>query len=275
MITHVVFNHSDKSILEEAINLDQGLEGGVVLINDDLSLGPIVDVYSEEGIKSRKNWWYKVLHVGNEESNEEVENIEVMDVVTGLKESLQQNENAEVWIWMAPNSRDIAGYYWLLNYLVSFQGKVMVLYLNNLPFFNEKGNIFYPNYLHQIPAKEFLKARKLAREITISEFEVDKDEWQRLMNEDKGVRFFEGGKKLIQWDYDYFDSELKKHISANWQKAAKIISQYISKSKQNPGEIYLRWRLKEIIDSGYCEMQGRLGNMKEFEVKQKQLTEAQ
>ena len=72
--------------------------------------------------------------------------------------------------------------------------------------------IFYPVNLYDIPPREFLKARKLARPITLSEFEVDPDEWTKLGNEGKGVRLLEGGKKLMPYDYDFFDEELKKFV---------------------------------------------------------------
>ncbi len=148
-----------------------------------------------------------------------------------------------------------------------FQGRVFILYLNNLPFINEKGNIFYPNWLHEIPAKEFLKAKKLAREITLSEFEVDPDEWTKICNENKGVRILEGGKKLMQYDYEFYDSELKKYIMPDWQKANKIIHNFTSKSKNITGEAFLLWRIKVWIAMDLYEVQGKVGNMKDFEIK--------
>jgi hypothetical protein len=148
-----------------------------------------------------------------------------------------------------------------------FQGRVFILYLNNLPFINEKGNIFYPNWLHEIPAKEFLKAKKLAREITLSEFEVDPDEWTKICSENKGVRLLEGGKKLTQADYDFYDAELKKYITADWQKASRIINQFLNKAKHTTGDAYLLWRLKVMIAQDMFDVQGKVENMKDFEVK--------
>lgn len=269
MLTHIVFHKNDKNILETAISLEQGLEGNVVQINDDYSIGPMMDMYTVEGIEIRKNWWIETLKANDAEGDNNNNIGNDAENLNPLLENMRVNEMEEIWIWMAPNNRDISGYYWILHYLVPFQGRVKVLYLNNLPFFNEKGNIFYPLFLHQIPAKEFLKARKLARDITISEFEVDQDEWKRLLAENKGIRLLEGGKKLVGADYNFYDSDLKKFISANWQRASKIISQFLSKSKHNPGEWFLFWRLKEIIADGNYETQGKEGFMKEFEIKQK------
>ena len=53
-----------------------------------------------------------------------------------------------------------------LSQLAEFQGRIFILYLNNLPFINEKGAIFYPTTLFSIPPKEFIKAKKLARPVT-------------------------------------------------------------------------------------------------------------
>jgi hypothetical protein len=186
-----------------------------------------------------------------------------------LVETLSGNKEEIVWIWAAQNKHDVCGYYWILPFLKEFQGRIYILYLNNLPFINEKGLLFYPEWLHLIPPREFLKAKKLARPVTLSEFEVDPDEWTRLCNENKGVRLLEGGKKLTQVDAEFYDAELKPFIHSDWQKASKIIHQYQQKSRHSTGDAYLLWRLKLMIQAGRWDVQGELKKMKDFEVKTK------
>src|SRR6185437_2194798 len=187
--------------------------------------------------------------------------------VAGLKQRLTEDTKEIVWIWAAQNKHDVSGYYWLMSQLKDFQGRIFILYLNNLPFINEKGLIFYPENLFQIPPKEFLKARKLARPITLSEFEIDPDEWQKLCQEDKGVRILEGGKKLSQHDYTYFDEDLKKFIGTDWVRASKLINQFLGKAKQTTGDAYLLWRIKQLAAAGELDVQGELKSMREFEIK--------
>jgi hypothetical protein len=98
---------------------------------------------------------------------------------------------------MGQNQHDVTGYYWLMPQLKAYQGRVMILYLNNLPFINEKGQLFYPWSVHDILPKEAVKAKKLARQITLSEFEVDPDEWKKISDENATVRILEGGKKIV------------------------------------------------------------------------------
>ena len=266
---HIVFNEADTTVLNKAIELDETLQGKVVQIKDDYAVGPLTNLYIGEGIAARKNWWTQVLAGGDYDGKAEDGSVDDYKTIAELVGELRRNPEEILWIWAAQNKHDVSGYYWLLHYVKEFQGRVFILYLNNLPFFNEKGSIFYPSWLHTIPPKEFLKAKRLARPITLSEFEVDPDEWIRLCNEDKGVRVLEGGKKLVQYDYDFFFFFIKQYITKDWQKAAKIINQFLSKNKHTTGDAYLLWRLKLMVTGGEYDIQGELKNMKDFEVKRK------
>lgn len=266
---HIVFNEADVKVLQEAIAMDESMAGEVIQVKDDYAVGPLENIYIGEGIEARKQWQRDVL--AGSELDGKVDSGEVDDYKTAaeLVGTMRRNEEEQIWIWAAQNKHDVSGYYWLLHYMKEFQGRVQVLYLNNLPFFNDKGQIFYPNWLFEIPAKEFLKAKKLAREITLSEFEVDPDEWTKLCNENRGVRILEGGKKLVQQDYDFYDAELKKYVTADWQKASKIIHNFLAKAKHTTGDMYLLWRLKTMIAQDMFDVQGKVGGMKDFELKTK------
>jgi len=266
---HIVFNEADVKVLQDAIEMDETLAGEVIQVKDDYAVGPLENIYIGEGIEARKQWQRDVL--AGSELDGKVDSGEVDDYKTAaeLVGTMRRNEEEQIWIWAAQNKHDVSGYYWLLHYMKEFQGRVQILYLNNLPFFNDKGQIFYPNWLFEIPAKEFLKAKKLAREITLSEFEVDPDEWTKLCNENRGVRILEGGKKLVQHDYDFYDAELKKFVTADWQKASKIIHNFLAKAKHTTGDMYLLWRLKTMIAQDMFDVQGKVGAMKDFELKTK------
>jgi hypothetical protein len=266
-MTHIVFEEANIDALRRSFELDPSMQGEIISVKDDYAVGPLQNIYTQEGIENRRQWWRDVLkdglynriaNNGHVDDNKEVEQ---------LKLKLIENSAETVWVWAAQNKHDVAGYYWLMSQLKEFQGRVFILYLNNLPFINEKGNIFYPTSLFQIQPKEFVKAKKLARPITLSEFEIDPDEWGKICREDKGIRLLEGGKKLVQKKYDFYDSELLKFISNDWQKVSKLFQQYFGKVKKTTGDAYLLWRIKQMIEDGKVEMQGNMENIKEFEVR--------
>ncbi|HEY0678933.1 MAG TPA: DUF1835 domain-containing protein [Chitinophagaceae bacterium] len=266
---HIVFNEADIEVMRKAIELDPSLEGEVIQIRDDFAVGPIENIYSGDGIEARKQWWREILTGGDYHGLADNNTIDDHKTVAGIVEMLKEDSNEIIWIWAAQNKHDVCGYYWLLHFLKEFQGRVFILYLNNLPFLNEKGQLFYPQWLSSIPPKEFMKAKKLARPITLSEFEVDPDEWNRLCSESKGVRILEGGKKLVQYDYDFYDADLKKYITGDWQKASRIIHNFLHKNNHTTGDAYLLWRLKLILAGGEFDVNGELKGMKDFEVKAK------
>ena len=266
---HIVFNEADIAVLEQAMELDESLKGEIFQVKDDYAVGPLKDIFTEEGIENRKNWWRTVLAGGDLDGKVDASEVDDAKLVATLIEKLNNEPEEKLWIWAAQNKHDVSGYYWLMSQLKDFQGRVYILYLNNLPFLNEKGQLFYPEWISSILPKEMLKAKKLARLITPSEFEVDPDEWNKICNEEKLVRLLEGGKKLIQKEETFYDSELKTFITGDWQKGSKIINQFLNKAKHTTGDMFLLWRLKALLATDVYDVQGEVKNMKDFEVKKK------
>ena len=269
MIIHIVFNEPDVTVLQQAFELHTDMQGEIKIVRDDYAVGPIRDLHTEEGKENRKNWWKEVLAGGDYDGWVEKNVVNDDEVVAELIAQLEENPDLQIWIWAAQNKHDVSGYYWLMSQLKAYQGRIYILYLNNLPFINDKGQLFYPQWISQILPKEMVKAQKLARTITPSEFEVDPDEWTKLANEEKYVRLLEGGKKLVQKDVDFYDSELKQYVTGEWQKASKVIHNFLNKAKHTTGDAFLLWRLKQLLQSDVYDVQGEIRNMKEFEIKKK------
>ena len=245
---HLVFNTADIAALEAAIELDENLAGKVIEIKDDYAVGPLLDIYETEGYQVRRDWWKNVL-----EFSPYAEQLDIVDdklTVHQLINALNHDENEVIWIWMGQNAHDVSGYYWFMSQVKNYQGRIQVLYLNNLPFLNEKGQLFYPTYLSQIQPKEFLKAKKLARPITLSEFELDPDEWKKLCMENEGVRFLEGGKKLVSMNIGCYDKEILSLLTKNAQKLPSALSNIMAKLKVKLGDAFIVYRLKEMEQAG-------------------------
>ena len=270
---HVVFNAPDADVLQKVFELDGGLAGNIIQIKDDYAVGPLAALDTTEGWQNRRNWWRSVLETAAEYDVEEMlDMVEDKMALHQLKKQLNENPGEQVWIWAGQTKHDVCGYYWLVGSLAEFQGRVFILYLNNLPFLNEKGGIFYPAWLSEIPPKEFLKARKLARAITPSEFEIDADEWRRLCSENSGVRLLEGGKKLSGHYETFYDDALVKYVTGDFQKASRILQHFLSKEKQTTGDVYLIWRLKYLMTQYPWELRGdSTKSSKEFELRNAEL----
>lgn len=245
---HVVFEQANLTVLQQAIALDETLQGNIIEIKDDFAVGPIDQIFETEGYQQRKAWWQNALQ--HSPYSEQLVLVDDKLVVHNLLKNLDENPEEQVWIWMAQNQHDVCSYYWLVCQLKNYQGRIHVLYLNNLPFINEKGQIFYPQHLHEIQPKEFLKAKKLARPITLSEFEIDPDEFIKLCNENALVRTLEGGKKIASKSVDFYDKEILQALTKDKQKLIKFLSNLLAKMKIKTGDVFLVWRLKNLEHEG-------------------------
>jgi len=254
-------------LMKQVMDLDETLQGPVVQIKDDFAVGPLEQLETEAGWQARLNWW-ATLAQGSPYSKDLVGSFDDRKTVFKLKEKLTADPDETIWIWMGQNQHDVCGYYWLVPQFKEFQGRIMILYLNNLPFINEKGQLFYPSWLHEIQPKEFLKAKKLARPVTTSEFEIDPDEWARLAAENGVVRMLEGGKKIASKDETFYDAEILKNITGDWQKASRVLINTLNRMKVKTGDLFIMWRLKELVRSGKVSVEGDIDkDWKSFDVK--------
>ncbi|MGC4233008.1 MAG: DUF1835 domain-containing protein [Niabella sp.] len=274
---HIVFNEAEIGLMQKVQELDETLAGEVIQVKDDYAVGSVANIYETEGYQQRRDWWRQLLE--NSPYKEQTDLVDDKLTVHNLIKYLQENEQEEAWIWMGQNQHDVCGYYWLMPQLREFQGRVMVLYMNNLPFINEKGQIFYPSWLSEIQPSEFLKAKKLARPVTLSEFEVDPDEWDKLTQENAMVRILEGGKKIVGKEADFYDAEILKNITGDWQKVTRVLQNTLHRMKIKTGDVFLMWRIKTLISEEKIIAEGDINkDWKSFDVKlagaSKQTTEA-
>jgi hypothetical protein len=267
---HVVFQQADVNTLKKAIELDETLDGDVIQIKDDFAVGPIENLDADEGWTARENWQRSLLNDSPYSNENLVGSFDDRKMVDEIKKRLDENEKEELWIWMGQNQHDVCSYYWLISQLKEYQGRVVILYFNNLPFINEKGQIFYPSALHEILPKEFLKAKKLNRKVTLSELEVDPDEWKKLCSENAMVRILEGGKKIVGKNEEFYDNDILSGLGNDWQKGNRAMQSILGKMKIKTGDVFLLWRMKKLAAEEKIEINGDTSkSWKDFEVKLK------
>ncbi len=113
-----------------------------------------------------------------------------------------------------------------------------------------------------------MKAKKLARPITLSEYEVDPDEWNKLTQENALVRILEGGKKIVSREDTFYDAEILKNITPEWQKVSRVLQNTLNRMKIKTGDVFLMWRIKILIEGGRIVTEGDTNkDWKSFDVK--------
>lgn len=245
---HLIVGDVAATPLIEAVTQHEELNGEVVVLKDILHVGPL----KTDGMsfsESRSAFWNEAVPDGQQTIQ-----VDDLERLMEISSRLSNDDKPRVWFWMAPAPADVAVYFWLLHFLKKHQGRFSVVNINGLPFLDENGKLFYPDSIGHIPVKEIIKARKLARVTTISEWETDVDEWPRLVSENAGIRIHEGGKRLKSMAVDYYDSVLLQYITNSNQKPNKVINLAISKNKVPTGDLFLHWRLREMAREGKIDL---------------------
>lgn len=252
MIYHIVVGDMAAEPLKEAISQEESMEGNILALKDLLHLGPLQKGEHEFFSQARTAYWNNVI-TNEKDKPVKVEDLErLMEVSTALS----NNEDAKVWIWMAPWPADVCAYYWVLTHLKKHLGRIYLLNIAGLPFLNEEGKVYYPKNISEIAPKELIKARRLAREITPSELEVDGEEWENTVAANAGIRVLEGGKKLNNQDESFYDKALISFCSQQFQRASKIVKQTLTKLNVPTADTHLGWRLCQLVEQDNLVLQG-------------------
>ncbi len=263
MIYHIVTGEAAAAPLKDAIIMDPSMAGEVVVMKDTLNIGPLQKEEDQKFSEMRSAYWQMVIN------NEKVPAM-VDDMERLLEVSLQlsKNEDAVVWVWMAPWPADLCLYHWILKYLGNYLGRFFVINIAGLPFLDENGKIFFPKSIGEILPKELVKAKKLARAVNAAELETDGEEWRKLIIENAGVRTLEGGKRLLSRNEDYYDTQIISFASHQFQKASRIANQALNRYNLPVSDTFIGWRLRKLVDTGRLQIQGELTKtLKDFEVK--------
>jgi len=263
MIYHIVVGDVAAAPLKEAIAAEPSMEGEVLVIKDVLSVGPLQKGEGQSFSELRTAFWQEVIN--NDKNPVQVDDMErLLEMVLALS----KNEDDKVWLWMAPWPADVCTYLWTIKYLGKYMGRFFVVNIAGLPFLDDNGKVFFPRSLGEIPAKELVKARRLARAVTPAEVEVDGDDWRKLVAENAGVRVHEGGKKITSKGADHYDNQLMSFCTQSFQKASKVVGQALSKFNIPTGDVYLGWRLRQIAATDKLRLQGdTTKTLRDFDVK--------
>ncbi len=264
MIYHIVVGDMAAEPLQEAIREEEEMTGEILALKDLLHIGPLQRGEHDFFSQARSAYWNEII------INEKEGPIEVNDLERLMKVStaLSNNEEAKVWIWMAPWPADVCAYYWVLTHLKKHLDRLYLLNLAGLPFLNEAGQVYYPKNISEIAPKELIKARRLARNITPAELEVDGEEWENIVAHNAGIRVLEGGKKITNHEADHYDKGLISFCSQQYQKANKIVGQAFKKLNIPTADTHLGWRLRKLAEAGILELQGDVTKtLKDFSVK--------
>ena len=78
----------------------------------------------------------------------------------------------------------------------------------------------------------------------------------------------EGGKKIASKDDTFYDKEVLKNLTPEWQKAWRLVSNTLHRMPVKTGDVFIEWRIRQLIEQGKIEVTGDVSKgWKDFDVK--------
>jgi Protein of unknown function/Domain of unknown function (DUF1835) len=262
-LVHIMVGNAAEKNLQEAQLLDETLAGNIIVLKDTLGIGPLAVSEGQSFSQLRTQFWQSITPTWP--ADQQVQDAET---IAALIENLQ--EDTKVWFWMAPCITDVCAYYWLLPYFEKLHGVLHCISINSLPFFNEKGTLFYPKNFSEILPKEIVKCKRLAKDLSPADYELEGEEWARLTGENALIRTSEGGKKVSSKNDNFYDSAITNQLqfTTDFIKAHKIISQAMNKITDTVSDNFIIHRLKTLVSNDTLLVQGDINKaLNNWEVK--------
>lgn len=253
---HLIVGSKNANHLSISFQKDSSLNAhSVICINDNFSFGPLRSSEVPFSLL-RTNFWNQLsqdLSLNNTYNDLE----QLLDIIKGIQNS---NTNSKVHFWMTFSSRDILAYYFILHYCKTIKDYLYIININGLPFLDDDLKLFYPNDFIDINSRGILKALKLSRQITLSEFEADVDEWKYFQQHPLTIRILKSGKKIDLYDIDFYDQSIKDFVFANPSKKINKVLLFLNPKFCPHLEQFLISRIKYLIDNSYFILEN--GNVK-------------
>ncbi|OJV54294.1 MAG: hypothetical protein BGO31_13175 [Bacteroidetes bacterium 43-16] len=238
---HIVVGDHAAETLKTAFDSIEQSEA-IFVVKDVFNVGPL----RSEALP------FSLLRAGFWQEVSGTEQVEVNDLerLMELSTQLTNGEVEQVCFWMSGIPAELCTYFWLLHFLKKHSGKFYIINISGLPFIDDEGKLFYPEGIASLPLRQVLKAVKLARVVTPSEWETDIDEWKRIIHESEtGIRISTGAKQIVGKPIDFYDKNLLDLAGNNNQKVSKLIGNAIQKYKIFTGDTFLIWRLKQLAEA--------------------------
>lgn len=265
-IVHIVFGHSARGTLRYFFSSNENqLDGEVLGLMDDYSIGPIYQIDTEEGLGKRIEWILKILSEVCFYDDYPVE--AVQRDFKGYENIRNIPEDSKVVIWHGENTSDQTGLRFLMSIL-----KNQELYEINVSESSIKNNYGHeyilvslaqcsPESIHMLIPK-IKKMETFKRSNLISE-------WEALRNTKDTLRILKSN-SIMGVDESYYDDALLSNCTNEFKTAPRVIGAVMGESEQFVGDTYLDYRVRKLIENGCLEYRGILTAMRFFEIRLKE-----
>lgn len=260
-IVHVCFSTIAGVDLRYVVKKKKIIEGKkVIVFGDDISQGLIGNGLN---IDERIDWWNNV-----DKEDERIHSAESDYLKKGYKKFYKKiskiKESDIIYLWYGECSLELCGMMYTLELLKEKLANIYIINVSDM--IEENGTVCTYRSVGEIMPEKLKTFIKIKRKIVLREFNHLLNEWNILKSENSSLRVYEDG-SIKSAEKNYFDMDILKFTEKEFKKSARIVGSVMSFSETRISDEYIFWRVQELVKSGMLDFKGKLGVMREMEIK--------
>lgn len=264
--THVVFDESAQTGLREALSVAGTIEP-VVALTDDLMIGPLGDIFSQNFKKERAAWWRHVLGSGAECRIDTI--MASWNALMARLSSLTQQDG--LCIWTADNPSEYTGFLCVLSQIRS---SVPVSVVNVTKAYATQYNApevqYFVKTTRDVASDKFCRLISAATPIRRRDRARWVNNWNQLIDDKSSLRLLAGGFVRSAPDA-YFDRFIiaraqELHQYQGSFRAVRLVGECLGRHPQLIHDAFVFWRIQHLIYKGILGYTGSCVDMRECTV---------
>ncbi|MDL2244410.1 DUF1835 domain-containing protein [Parabacteroides sp. OttesenSCG-928-J18] len=262
---HIVFGQSAKGLFvhSEKFDLDSIL---LICLEDCLNIGPICDLASLEEVEARKRWLSKRFDIPKYINEDDFLMSTNRDIET-IKSLVENYKNEKIYLWTGVSPLEIIQTARLLYHLKPDCNNVFTFDFYNFSMKNVFGTVVYPNCLGATDLSRVDDLDKHFCQLTEGKLSEYRKIWEKVKFGNSLLWILDENKQLVAKDETYFDSFLLSHCTDEYQKPAIVIGHTLCDTDFNVRDVFLAYRMKQLVLTGKLQIHGELKEMRDYEVK--------
>ncbi|NQX71338.1 DUF1835 domain-containing protein [Paenibacillus alba] len=246
----------------------------IICINEDFSIGPIYKLESNEGMQKRKQWLKELfIKTGPASDPDYLDWIETI-LKSNSQVALEIPSNSKVILWHGGNTSDEIGLrfvaFLLQNKNIQFEEVDVTEYSQNIEYkvrdLQNKEIPYVIRNLGAMPPELILDALQMKKSMSHTKIEGLINDWKKWSQTKDLLRILLDGRVLAVSE-DYYDESILENTSNEYQKPSRVVGEVMGKSDQCIGDMYLVFRVYQMIEQGKLSYQGNLESSREFEIR--------
>ncbi|MBV7274873.1 DUF1835 domain-containing protein [Clostridiaceae bacterium UIB06] len=261
-IIHIVFSESAEGCFKQAISKKIINGDKLIALYDNISNGAINNL---KDVKNRSVWWNEL---NEEEDYFYYDKNELEDNYKKFYSNISEiNSEDAVYLWYGHCDREICGMLYTLHLLKDKEVNLYGINVSDKIIENNQGRVFtyIANSASEIIVERLGEYFKLAKKIEIGEHERLLDNWRKLTKENSILRSYKNG-EMLSVSEEYFDKEILKFTDKEYKKSARIVGDVLGNTEPRISDVYIFWRVKQLVKSDKLGYKGKFGVMREMEI---------